>query len=250
MSTSLLSSDDSVTEPTHTGNAVLQLRQSRIALSTRPFRARGCRVKRCDYCLLPQRLCLCQHIVSTEAKSLFALLMYDTEPLKPSNTGRLIADTLPETHAFLWSRTDTDPDLLALINHPDLQPYVVFPDSYCEPSRATTRINLETGKRPLFIMLDGTWPEARKMFRKSPYLDKFPVISLDLSTVSAYMLREAYRQEQHCTAEVAIALLDQMHDTEAAHILAQHFILFKKHYLASKFNRTVESITINPSRNA
>ncbi|MDI8992988.1 DTW domain-containing protein, partial [Salmonella enterica subsp. enterica serovar Anatum] len=35
------------------------------------------------------------------------------------------------------------------------------------------------GKPPLFIMLDGTWPEARKMFRKSPYLDHLPVISMD-----------------------------------------------------------------------
>lgn len=47
------------------------------------------------------------------------------------------------------------------------------------------------GKPPLFIMLDGIPPEARKMFRKSPYLDNLPVISVDLSRLSAYRLREA-----------------------------------------------------------
>ncbi len=57
-------------------------------------------------------------------------------------------------------------------------------------------------------MLDGTWPEARKMFRKSPYLDNLPVISVDLSRLSAYRLREAQAEGQYCTAEVAIALLD------------------------------------------
>ncbi len=34
-------------------NAVFQLRQQRLARSTRPFRARGCRIERCSYCLLP-----------------------------------------------------------------------------------------------------------------------------------------------------------------------------------------------------
>ncbi|MNT97512.1 DTW domain protein [compost metagenome] len=55
--------------------------------------------------------------------------MFGAEPLKPSNTGRLIADILPETQAFLWSRTEVDPALLAAINDPERQPYVVFPAS-------------------------------------------------------------------------------------------------------------------------
>lgn len=46
------------------------------------------------------------------------------------------------------------------------------------------------------------------MFRKSPYLDNLPVISVDLSRLSAYRLREAQAEGQYCTAEVAIALLD------------------------------------------
>ncbi len=46
------------------------------------------------------------------------------------------------------------------------------------------------------------------MFRKSPYLDNLPVISVDLSRLSAYRLREAQAAGQYCTAEVAIALLD------------------------------------------
>ncbi len=54
------------------------------------------------------------------------------------------------------------------------------------------------------------------MFRKSPYLDNLPVISVDLSRLSAYRLREAQAAGQYCTAEVAIALLDMASDTGAA----------------------------------
>lgn len=84
-----------------TDNAVLRLRQQRLARSTRPFRARGCRVVRCDNCLLPQAHCLCPTITPRTAISRFCLVMFDTEPLKPSNTGRLIADILPDTAAYL-----------------------------------------------------------------------------------------------------------------------------------------------------
>lgn len=72
------------------------------------------------------------------------------------------------------------------------------------------------------------------MFRKSPYLDALPVISVDLSRISAYHLREAHAEGQYCTAEVAIALLDLPTILKAARALGDHFSLFRTRYLAGK----------------
>lgn len=216
-----------------TDNAVLQLRAERLARATRPFLARGNRIRRCQRCLLPLRLCLCATLVPSEAKSRFCLVMFDTEPMKPSNTGRLIADILPDTTAFQWSRTEPPQALLELVKNPDYQPMVVFPASYAGEEREVI-FAPPAGKPPLFIMLDGTWPEARKMFRKSPYLDNLPVISVDLSRLSAYHLRGIHAEGQYCTAEVAIALLDLAGDTQAAEGLSDHFTRFKTRYLAGK----------------
>lgn len=187
-----------------TDNAVLRLRAERLARATRPFLARGNRIRRCQRCLLPLKQCLCATLTSAQAASRFCLVMFDTEPMKPSNTGRLIADILPDTEAFQWSRTEPPQALLDLVAHPDYQPMVVFPASYAGPDRQVLSAP-PSGKPPLFIMLDGTWTEARKMFRKSPYLDALPIISVDLSRISAYHLREAHADGQYCTAEVAIA---------------------------------------------
>lgn len=220
-----------------TDNAVLRLRQFRLDRSTRPFLARGCRVARCQGCLLPQKNCLCDTITPQQATSRFCLIMFGAEPLKPSNTGRLIADILPDTQAFLWSRTEIDPALLAAINDPERQPYVVFPASYADPQRPVCSELPANAKPPLFIMLDGTWAEARKMFRKSPYLNSFPVFSLNVAAASDYQLREASRTEQHCTAEVAAALLLQAGDAAAAQGLSQHFSHFRQQYLAGKPTR-------------
>ena len=128
---------------------------------------------------------------------------------------------------------NTSQALLDLVTHPDYQPMVVFPASYAGPDRQVLSAP-PSGKPPLFIMLDGTWTEARKMFRKSPYLDALPIISVDLSRISAYHLREAHADGQYCTAEVAIALLDLAGDAPAAAALGEHFTRFRTRYLAGK----------------
>ena len=217
-----------------TKNAVLTLRAERLARSTRPFLARGNRIRRCQNCLLPQTQCLCDTVTPIPAHSRFCLLMYDTEPMKPSNTGLLIADILPDTLAFNWSRTEAPLPLLTLLNSQQYQPLVVFPAAYVKNEERAVVHHLANHKPPLFIMLDGTWPEARKMFRKSPWLDAFPVISVNLERLSGYGLREAHAGYQYCTAEVAVALLEIASDLPAAQQLYAHFTLFRERYLAGK----------------
>ncbi|KAA9002483.1 DTW domain-containing protein [Affinibrenneria salicis] len=221
-------------------NAVLTLRRLRLTQSTRPFRARGCRVVRCQRCLLPVKNCLCHTIQPRPARSRFCLIMFDTEPLKPSNTGRLIADILPDTQAFLWSRTAPDPALLQALRDPTRQPWLVFlADEQEAAVRPVSHTLPATEKPPLFVMLDGTWPEARKMYRKSPYLDALPLLSLNVDAFSRYQLREASSCGQHCTAEIAVALLNQAGDQLAAAALAAHFDRFRAHYLAGKSHHTL-----------
>ncbi|MEQ6219634.1 hypothetical protein ABMB44_13090 [Levilactobacillus brevis] len=56
-------------------------------------------------------------------------------------------------------------------------------------------------------------------------------------------VREASRAEQHCTAEVAAALLQQAGDLPAAEGLNQHFRYFRQQYLAGKPTRPEASVT-------
>ncbi len=122
---------------------------------------------------------MCAWRPRVEARAGMCLVMHDIEALKPTNTGWLIADTVADTFAFGWSRTEVDPRLLELLADPQWQPYLVFPGEYVAAERVVNEVApLVEGKRPLFILLDATWTEARKMFRKSPYLEPFPVLSL------------------------------------------------------------------------
>ena len=119
-------------------HAVSRLRSARLARSVKPFLARGGpKGERCAGCRLIVSHCLCalRHSVPTTAG--MCLLMADMEPLKPSNTGWLIADVVPDTFAFGWARTEVDPALLQLLADPQWQVYVVFPGEF--PTSASCR---------------------------------------------------------------------------------------------------------------
>jgi DTW domain-containing protein YfiP len=113
------------------------------------------------------------------------------------------------------------------------------------------------------VLLDATWSEARKMFRKSPYLDHLPVLSLGsppgrpkanctpsggsvvreassagagvlLEHISRYQLRRSRRDDHFCTSEVAALCLDLAGEALAAQTLEAYLDVFTHHYLRAK----------------
>lgn len=220
-------------------HAVSLLRDARLARSTRPFLARGgSRRVHCPGCRLVTSHCMCLLRPQVATRAGVCLLMHDAEPLKPSNTGWLVADVVADTHAFGWARTEADPALLALLSDPQRQPYVVFPGEFADPARVVHAV--EPGARPLFVLLDATWSEARKMFRKSPYLDRFPVLSLEGGEASRYRLRRSRRGGHFCTADVAAQCLDLAGEGVAADALQDWLDVYSERYLLAKHQRPVD----------
>ena len=216
-------------------HAVSVLRAARLARSAKPFLARGGSTRqKCDGCRLPVSHCMCAARVSVPTRAGVCLLMADIEPLKPTNTGWLVADVVPDTFAFGWARTEADPALLALLDDPQWQPFVVFPGEYAAPGRVVHDVLPEAGRRPLFVLLDATWNEARKMFRKSPYLDRFPVLSLRPEQVSRYVLRRSRRDDHFCTSEVAALCLDLAGEARASALLEAWLDVFTHHYVQAR----------------
>lgn len=234
-------------------HAVSRLRAARLARATKPFLARGgFKRERCTGCRLVPSHCLCALRPMLNTRAGVCLLMADIESLKPTNTGWLIADVVPDTFAFGWARTETDPALLALLADPQWQPYVVFPGEYAAPERVVRAVhaapshNSAAGdiagatKRPLFILLDATWTEARKMFRRSPYLNSLPVLSLEPEQMSQYTLRRSNRDDHFCTSEVAGLCMELAGEHLTAQTLEAYLAVFTHHYLRAKNQQPVQ----------
>jgi DTW domain-containing protein YfiP len=223
-------------------NAVQCLRKRELAFSTREFKARGYKVKRCEDCLLPLKNCICSDKPTVTNNSAFCLIMYKSEYYKPSNTGRIIANVIQDNYAFRWDRVSPEADLLELLANPKYAPILVFPHQYAEQDRCIHKpLDLKTvqqGIKPLFVILDGTWREAKKMF-KSPTLAHLPLLSIEPQQASSYQLREAAHSHQLCSAEVAIEVLKLADDNQAAQVLEAHFRRFKQAYIAGKPHMTL-----------
>jgi DTW domain-containing protein len=218
-------------------HAVAQLRAARLARSTKPFMARGgFKQERCAGCRLLPSHCLCALRPAMPTRAGMCLLMGDIEALKPSNTGWLVADVVADTHAFAWARTELDAALAALLQAPPWQPLVVFPGEYAVPERVVHAVPPPRfpGQRPLFILLDGTWGEARKMFNRSPYLNHLPVLSLQPEELSRYRLRRSTRVDHFCTSEVAAQCLRLADEPDAAETLDAYLDVFTHHYLQAR----------------
>ncbi|MGM0784581.1 MAG: tRNA-uridine aminocarboxypropyltransferase [Pseudomonadota bacterium] len=205
----------------------------------REFKARGSFVRRCAGCNLPELNCLCPYRVEAQSVARVWLLTHPLEHHKPTNTGRLIRDVLPDTQVFTWYRTAPDPDLLALLDDPRYAPFVIFPDD--QPDYAERVVGMErvesskrSGKIPVFILLDGTWRQVRRIFRRSPYLDALPVLPLHTQRETRYQLRKPASREHLCTAEVAAELLSQGGDADAGRVLDDYFDAFNDSYAASR----------------
>lgn len=224
--------------PIPTSNQFLALRARRIAEATREFQARGKSVIRCVNCQLATYACICQWRPRLHARSEFILLMHRDEVLKPTNTGRLIADVLPvNTHVFCWSRTAPDETLLALLHDPQRRCLIVFPE---EANEAATNARVLVDTLPqderinTFILLDGTWKQSGRMFHLSRWLDAFPCVVLPEAEGRGYAVRKSHQDNYLSTAEAAALCLQLANEPLLAEALRDYFQLFNLHYVATR----------------
>lgn len=214
------------------------LRDKRLAEATREFLARGKSVIRCKECSLATYACICPWRPTFESRSEFILLMHRDEVLKPTNTGRLIADLLPaHTHVFCWNRTQPDPALLALLGDPRRRCLIVFPEEANEAAaKSRELVNALPGDNEIntFILLDGTWKQSGRMFHLSRWLDNFPCVVLPEADGRGYAVRKSHQDNYLSTAEAAALCLQLANEQMIAETLRDYFQLFNLHYLATR----------------
>ena len=97
--------------------------------------------------------------------------------------------------------------------------------------------NKTTAAAPSFVILDGTWQEARTMFRKMPFLQQLPRLSVSPQWSSMYTLRKDFTGWRHrfggsdenllCTAEAVAALLESRGDIVGRDIVLQRLQEFQ-----------------------
>jgi DTW domain-containing protein YfiP len=148
----------------------------------------------------------------------FTLLTHSKEIAKRSNTGRVVLDVLGEAAEQLcWDRLNPPAGLLQEIEAGGVA--LVYPGASDENDCGLSDITR-------FILIDGTWHEARKIHQRSPYLQKVRRVALKPEGKSRYNLRKNQKEDCLCTAECVIQILRNTGREADADRLEERFLAF------------------------
>ena len=178
--------------------------------------------------------CICPQIPTLESSVNIALLTHENELKRDTNTGKLLQQTLPNCQSYVWQRKSAPAKLMAMIQDDTVQALLLFPSEQSVDVSEITEVCPVENQKLLFIVLDGTWQEAKKMMNKSPWLQSIPQVHLTPSLDSAYTLRRNQDSGHLCTCEVGSLLLSQLGETEQAQELNQYFHHYLKVFQADK----------------
>ena len=197
-------------------------------------------MSQCDHCGLPESYCACGDIFAGTLPVQLVLLLHENEPIRPSNTSRLIQQLLPHaTHRFIWQRAEPPQALLDMLNSEQYQPWLLFPADRPDLQPRLKTYQRGSGKIPLIVVPDGTWKEVRKIVRKSPWLNDLPLLAFNPDRRTRYTLRRNPDDDHLCTAETVAEVLRLADANEAAEELDQLLDRFLLHYHAWKCNHPI-----------
>ena len=155
---------------------------------------------RCNRCLQQVAHCACGLIPTIQTDSHFLLIRHWKERKKPSNTGRLVDYALPNSTLIDYGAPGEtwDPNVLDLTNAA-----LLFPSEHSEPC---------TVAPDTVVVIDGSWPQARKLVNKLPGLKELPRLTVNPPDGHRTRLRTPPIANGMSTIEAVAAAIDWIDD--------------------------------------
>jgi DTW domain-containing protein len=128
---------------------------------------------RCERCLWQQRVCLCASIPTVPTRTRVVIVRHRSERTRTSNSGRLAHLALPNSVIVDHGGLEGPAILPPLVGA-----WLVFPEG--------PPVEEIAGDPPeQIVVLDATWSQARRMFRKIDGLRGLPLFRLEASSLPA-----------------------------------------------------------------
>ena len=138
---------------------------------------------RCARCRMHASLCVCALIPTLATRTRLDLVIHRAEDRKPTNTGRLAAEAMPNSQVIVRGRATEPQDDLAW--SAETRPLFLFPHEDAVPLAS-----LPGDDRPVTLIVpDGNWRQASKVRNRVAGMREVPCVSLPVGAPSIYRLR-------------------------------------------------------------
>ncbi|MGR2664544.1 tRNA-uridine aminocarboxypropyltransferase [Vibrio campbellii] len=187
----------------------------------------------CPHCGF-QFNCICSLLPKLSSEHSLMLLMHPNELTRDTNTGKLLAQCQLNVSQVVWDRKTPPAELLETLANPSLLPVLLFPSEESLALEQVQQQSTEQGRQPLYIIVDATWQEARKMINKSRWLEGIAMMGLATQADSQYQLRRNQQEGNLCTFEVAAQLLEQLGEKQNQKQMLNFFEQYLPRFQAEK----------------
>ena len=153
----------------------------------------------CYRCRRRGPLCFCADVRPVRSEARFAVILHPKEARRTIGTARMVSLCLEDSLLIegTGAAMDQNPRLRALLEDPTYEVRLLFPGPQAV---AVEEFRPGAGKRAVFLIVDGTWSQAKKMIRTSRVLSALPTVSFAGGRSSAYQFRR--QPAAHCLSTV------------------------------------------------
>ena len=172
--------------------------------------------QRCYGCYRPNQQCFCDFIPSVQNRTDILILQHQRERSHPFNTARIVNKALQKSE-LIFDRNES-------FAKRELPIYEGAALLY--PGKDARLIDdlAEDEKPKQLVVIDGTWDQARTLFRDVPQLQKLPQLKLAPTTPGQYRIRREPTATSLSTLEATVQSLQQLEpETIGLDLLLQAF---------------------------
>jgi DTW domain-containing protein YfiP len=163
----------------------------------------------CPRCLLQQRVCLCSEIPTIATRTRIVIVRHHLERHRSSNSGRLAHLALPNSEIVDHGGAGGPAALSALEGA-----WLLYP-------LGEARVPAPPPRQ--LVVLDATWSQARRMYRKLPAVRGLPILRLSDEAMASGRLRESPAPGWVSTIEAIARALRLLEGDEVAAPLERLF---------------------------
>ncbi len=171
----------------------------------------------CPRCLLRREICICDALPEVRTKTEFLILRHIWEAGRPGNTGRLAALALPNSRILACgggNRLESSAFDDEGLRTPGT--WLLWPDG----PAGSREIWEQTPPRRVAV-LDATWHQTRRLYRRTPLLQSLPRLALPALRHNRRRLRDQRRPDGLSTLEAIAAAAALLEGDEIARPLEE-----------------------------
>lgn len=144
----------------------------------------------CLHCRRRLLTCVCSLLKPFETSSRFLLLMHPMEYKKEKvGTGRFSHLILKNSEIIVDINFDENSHFQRLLNDPFFETFLVYPGTHAVNLGDNKAVNFFNDKKKQFILIDGTWPCAKKMMKLSTSLHSLPRVTFSSDRISEFKVK-------------------------------------------------------------